>query len=167
MWSTNSTIYSTFSSVWICVSAPEVIPVQLYQLVRLPCRSRSRLAQVKWFSNHGIVNQPIYQQEGDGTLVFHVTPETFQEFQCVTEEQGFQQTVATFSLKVQASPLSYYNEMVAVSILFALCLCVLVVGAVLWWRKSYKKSCHGSVPVEDLSRAGPITVTKERKLLAC
>ncbi|XP_036439339.1 semaphorin-4A [Colossoma macropomum] len=152
---------------------PKVVLVQLYRLVMLPCHSRSRQAKVTWrFSNHSTVPQSLYLQHEDGSLVFFVTPNTAREYLCVTEEQGFQQTVA-ISLKIRASsrsqtsspysglyagkemePIptldlyeetimhqkSYYNEMVAVSSLLAICLCVLAAGALLWWRKSQNKA---------------------------
>ncbi|KAL7887516.1 hypothetical protein AOLI_G00052370 [Acnodon oligacanthus] len=143
---------------------PKVVWVQLYRLAMLPCYSRSRQAKVSWrFSNHSTVPQSLYLQYEDGSLIFFVTPNTALEYLCVTEEQGFQQ-IAAISLKIKASyrsqtppfysgpeliPVpdlyedtimhqkSYYNEMIAVSSLLAICLCVTAVGALLWWRRSH------------------------------
>ncbi|XP_066538374.1 semaphorin-4A-like isoform X2 [Hoplias malabaricus] len=115
--------------------------VHLNQLVMLPCHSRSRLAKVSWrFSNHSIVPMSLYLQNKDGSLVVNVTPSTAMEFHCVTEEQGFQQTAVIFSLKLCLYQKSHYNGLVAVSILLAICICVIAVGAVLWWRKHQNKA---------------------------
>uniref|UniRef100_A0A3B4BS05 Sema domain-containing protein n=1 Tax=Pygocentrus nattereri TaxID=42514 RepID=A0A3B4BS05_PYGNA len=141
-----------------------VVSVQLYRLVMLPCYSSSRQAKVSWrFPNHSTLPQSLYLQHEDGSLIFFVTPSTALEYFCVTEEQGFQQTAA-ISLKLQTSSRSqtssscsglepipvpdlyedtimhqkiYYNELVAVSSLLAICLFVIAVGALLWWRKSH------------------------------
>ncbi|XP_017568604.1 semaphorin-4A [Pygocentrus nattereri] len=142
----------------------KVVSVQLYRLVMLPCYSSSRQAKVSWrFPNHSTLPQSLYLQHEDGSLIFFVTPSTALEYFCVTEEQGFQQTAA-ISLKLQTSSRSqtssscsglepipvpdlyedtimhqkiYYNELVAVSSLLAICLFVIAVGALLWWRKSH------------------------------
>ena len=153
--------------------------VQLYHWVSLPCDSKSR---VSWkFTNHSSLPKTRYLLQEDGSLFFLITPNTPLELLCVTEEHGYQHTVAIFSLKVQASPRSetglspfdiakvstfedveqilklllhkytksYYNEMVAVSILLALCLCALAAGALLWYKKSPKKTVSECLSPED------------------
>ncbi|KAI4892414.1 hypothetical protein NFI96_019350 [Prochilodus magdalenae] len=158
---------------------PKVVWVQLYHWVSLPCHSKSR---VSWkFTNHSSLPKTRYLLQEDGSLFFLITPNTPLELLCVTEEQGYQQTVAIFSLKVQASPRSetglslfdiakvstfedveqiltlllhkytksYYNEMVAVSILLAICLCALAAGALLWYKKSPKKTVSEFLSPED------------------
>ncbi|XP_072535544.1 semaphorin-4A isoform X2 [Salminus brasiliensis] len=164
---------------------PKVVQVHLNMLVKLPCHLSSRLAKVSWrFTNHSIVPQFHYLQQRDGSLVFRVTPKTALEFHCVSEEQGFQQIKAIFSLKVQASPRSriiggeemepipqlygdedtttpqksYYNEMVAVSFLFVISLCVLAVVAVMWRRKRNNTACPECVTNKAFSINDSVTL---------
>ncbi|XP_022529305.2 semaphorin-4A [Astyanax mexicanus] len=164
---------------------PKVVRAHLNRLVKLPCHSSSRLAKVSWrFANHSTVPQTRFLQHGDGSLVFRATPSNALEFQCVTEEQGFQKIEAIFSLKVQASPHSYitaqqhgvelelmpqplldkdtpqktyYNEMVALSFLFVVALCVIAVGAVLWRKKSQNKPVTEYATNEDFSIERSVT----------
>ncbi|KAL0171462.1 hypothetical protein M9458_031773, partial [Cirrhinus mrigala] len=81
---------------------------QLNENVVLPCRSRSRLAKVTWrFSNSSIVPHFPYMQRADGSLVFTATPQTVNIYHCVSEELGFKQTIASFSVTLPIMPRSF------------------------------------------------------------
>lgn len=83
---------------------------QFNEVVVLPCRSKSRLAKVTWrFSNNSIVPQFPYLQWTDGSLVFPVSPETTNTYRCVSEELGFQQTIATFAVNLPVVPRSHMS----------------------------------------------------------
>ncbi|XP_056332154.1 semaphorin-4A [Danio aesculapii] len=80
---------------------------QLNEIVVLPCQSKSKLAKVTWrFSNNSLVPQFPYLQWTDGSLVFPVSPETTNNYRCVSEELGFQQTIATFAVNFPVVPRS-------------------------------------------------------------
>ncbi|XP_043117219.1 semaphorin-4A isoform X2 [Puntigrus tetrazona] len=81
---------------------------RLNEIVVLPCRSRSRLADVTWrFSDNRVVPQLMYMQRADDSLVFTVTPETLKTYLCVSEELGFKQTIAAFAVTLPVFPRSF------------------------------------------------------------
>ncbi|XP_076842931.1 semaphorin-4A isoform X1 [Brachyhypopomus gauderio] len=144
-----------------------LVPKEVYahadQLVLLPCAPRSSLDHVSWrFSNHSVVPLSPYLQQREDNLLILVTPRTALEFHCVSEQQGLQETLAIYSVKAQVPahslssshtslhpeytpssclPLthtkSYYDELLAVSGLLAVCLCLLAAATVCWWRRSH------------------------------
>ncbi|XP_026855747.2 semaphorin-4A isoform X1 [Electrophorus electricus] len=138
----------------------KVIHAHHYEWVMLPCASSSGLERVSWrFSNHSIVPQSHYLQQRKDNLLVLVTPNTAVEFHCVSEKQGLQRTLAVFSLKPHSlgssnhsvhsldedtlnsslpltQPKNYYVEMVVVSFLLVLCMCVLAVSIFCVQRQS-------------------------------
>lgn len=67
----------------------------------LLCPKPSSQSRLSWrFSNHTLLPPDIYLQSGDGRLVFASSPLTVGHYICVSEERGFEQTVAVFSVKL-------------------------------------------------------------------
>lgn len=82
----------------MCFS-PVTRTAQLNEIVVLPCQSRSRLAETTWrFSNNTVLSQFPYVHQADNSLTFRVTPDTVSTYHCVSEELGFRQTIASFSV---------------------------------------------------------------------
>nr|XP_055067029.1 semaphorin-4A isoform X1 [Misgurnus anguillicaudatus] len=81
---------------------------QFNEIVVLHCESRSRLAEVTWrFLNNSVVSQLPYVHQADGSLTFRVTPDTVGIYRCVSEELGFRQIIASFSVMPPITPRSF------------------------------------------------------------
>lgn len=66
----------------------------------LLCPKPSSQSLLSWrFSNQTLLPPNIYLQTGDGRLVFSGSPLTVGRYICVSEERGFEQMVAIFSVK--------------------------------------------------------------------
>lgn len=74
---------------------------ELNSLIVLLCPKPSSQSLLSWrFSNHTLLPPDIYLQSGDGRLVFASSPFTVGRYICLSEERGFKQIVAIFSVKL-------------------------------------------------------------------
>ncbi|KAM3873550.1 semaphorin-4A-like [Diretmus argenteus] len=87
--------------------APVETFTYLNEAVRLPCRKPSNLATLKWTSpRFRILPENLFIQSADGSLVFLATSGTLGSYHCISEEGGYQEIVASHTVRQTAPPRS-------------------------------------------------------------
>ncbi|KAM4601466.1 semaphorin-4A [Polymixia lowei] len=83
----------------------EEVYVHLNNVVKLPCQKPSNLAIVNWTSaGVGALPQNLFLQSADGSLAFFSSPDTLGAYSCVSEEGGYQEDVAAYTVIQKAPP---------------------------------------------------------------
>ncbi|XP_051926085.1 semaphorin-4A [Hippocampus zosterae] len=135
--------------------AGEPLAVSLHEVVRLACPAASRLSRQWWERPDSRLSPELFLRLDDGSLSFVATPATLGHYLCLSAENGFRQTLAVYHVKQKSGPPgppgpdftfwtakeaafrdgeplaaprtpSYFKELVAVSVLLALCLSALL-----------------------------------------
>lgn len=83
--------------------AGELISISLNEVVRLQCPPSSRLSRQQWERPNSRLSPDLYLHLEDGSLSFVATPTTLGHYLCLSEENGFQQTVAIYHVKQKSS----------------------------------------------------------------
>ncbi|GLD69007.1 semaphorin-4B-like protein [Lates japonicus] len=154
------------------------ISVNLNEVATLQCLKPSNLATLTWtspqFSN---LPEKHFVQSTDGSLSFLVSASTFGTYSCEAEEGGYKEVVASYTVRQMAPPRSnpsrdlnghhdthswkepvdithkeksYYSELVVVSLLLVICICILAFVGLHMWRQ--RKPVH---KVNPLVRKSP------------
>uniref|UniRef100_A0A8C5DAN2 Semaphorin-4A-like n=1 Tax=Gouania willdenowi TaxID=441366 RepID=A0A8C5DAN2_GOUWI len=82
-----------------------LVSVSLNQVVRLQCPVASRLSRQVWERPNSRLSSDLYLHLEGGALSFVATPATLGHYLCLSEENGYQQTMAIYQVKQRSSPL--------------------------------------------------------------
>lgn len=86
--------------------AGELVSVSLNEVVRLQCPALSQMSKQLWQRPNSQLLPDRYLHLEDGSLSFVATPTTLGHYLCLSTENGYQQTMAIYHVKLKSSLMS-------------------------------------------------------------
>lgn len=86
--------------------AGELVSVSLNEVVRLQCPALSQMSEQLWQRPNSQLLPDRYLHLEDGSLSFVATPTTLGHYLCLSTENGYQQTMAIYHVKLKSSLIS-------------------------------------------------------------